>query len=120
MKAGKYNFDSKEQALSKIEALGVATDENGNTYPTHKHAIVILGNIVLERGQYDEDGNEIAPPVLSDKFHVDVLWDLNDTVDEEGNVIKAEHPYGWKTYAVDLNDNGVHSFMGLNFVDNKI
>ena len=115
MKIGKYNFDSKEQTLSKIEALGV--DEEGN--PTHKHAIVMLGNIVLEAGQYDEEGVEITAPVISDKFHVDVLWQLNDTVDEEGNTIKADHPFGWKTYSVDLGDNGVHSFSGVNFVDNK-
>ena len=48
MKIGKYAFVDKAQADSKIEALGVATDEDGNIYPTHKHSIVHLGNIVLE------------------------------------------------------------------------
>ena len=68
-KIAKYEFDSQAQAESKIEALGVETDENGNTYPTHKHSIVKLGSIVLEQGTYDEEGNEITPPVLSDKYH---------------------------------------------------
>ena len=36
MKIGKYAFVDKAQADSKIEALGVATDEDGNNYPTHK------------------------------------------------------------------------------------
>ena len=119
MKISKYEFDSQEQALSKIEALGVATDEDGNNYPTHKHSFVHLGNIVLTQGEYDEEGNEITPPVLSDKWHVDACWDLSDSYDEEGNPIYADHPYGWKTYNVDLDDNGVHSFMGLNYVDHK-
>jgi len=120
MKIAKYEFDSQAQAESKIEALGVATDEDGNTYPTHKHSIVKLGNIVLEQGTYDEDGEEITPPVLSDKYHVDVLWNLSDdTYDDEGNVVYADHPYGWKTYNVDLDDNGVHSFMGLDYTKYK-
>ena len=29
---------------------GVATDDEGNEYPTHGHAIVKLGHIVLEQG----------------------------------------------------------------------
>ena len=119
MKLAKYQFDSKAQADSKIEALGVATDEDGNNYPTHKHSIVHLGNIVLEQGTYDEEGNEITPPVLSEDYHIDVCWDLADSVDENGDVVLADHPYGWKTYSVDLDNNGVHSFMGLNYADHK-
>ena len=61
-KIAKYEFLDEAQAESKIEALGVATDEDGNTYPTHKHSIVKLGNIVLTQGTYDEEGNEITPP----------------------------------------------------------
>ena len=119
MKLGKYAFDSKAQADSKIEALGVATDEDGNIYPTHKHSIVYLGNIVLTQGTYDEEGNEITPPVLSSDYHIDVCWDLSDSFDEDGNPVYADHPFGWKTYSVDLDDNGVHSFMGLNYADHK-
>lgn len=115
----KYEFDSQAQAESKIEALGVATDEDGNTYPTHKHSIVKLGNITLQQGVFDENGNEVTPPVLSDKYHVDVLWNLSDSYDDEGNVVYADHPYGWKTYSVDLDDNGVHSFMGLDYTKYK-
>ena len=40
IKVGKYIFDSEEQAETKIKGLGVDTDENGNEYPTHNHAIV--------------------------------------------------------------------------------
>jgi DNA polymerase III epsilon subunit-like protein len=104
IKIAKYEFLDKEQAESKIKSLGTAQDENGNEYPTHKHTIVQLGNIVLKQGQYDEEGNEVVAPVLSDKWHVDALWlDLDD------------HPYGWKSYAVDIDGNGVHSFLGLDY-----
>jgi hypothetical protein len=85
IKIAKYEFLDKEQAESKIKSLGTAQDENGNEYPTHKHTIVELGNIVLEQGSYDENGNEIVAPVLSDKWHVDALW-LDLEADEDGKV----------------------------------
>jgi len=109
IRIAKYEFDSKEQAETKINSLGTATDENGNEYPTHKHTIVHLGHIVQQQGQYDEDGNETVAPVLSSKYHVDVLWKGID-----------DHPYGWKSYAVDVSGNGVHSFLGLNYDSYKI
>jgi len=115
IKIAKYEFDSKEQAETKINALGTAEDENGNEYPTHKHTIVHLGNIVLQQGQYDEEGNETVAPVLSDKWHVDVLWkDLE--ADEDGTI---DHPYGWKSYYVDIDGDGVHSFLGLSYNAHK-
>jgi len=120
-KIGKYEFKDEATAESKIKGLGVATDEDGNEYPTHGHAIVKLGHIVLEQGEYDEEGNETKAPVLSDKYHLDVAWDLQDTYDEEGNLIKAEHPYGWKSSAVTISDgNGVHSFYGVDYQEFKI
>ena len=114
-KIGKYEFDNKEQAKSKINSLGTATDEDGNTYPTHKHIIVKLGYIVLEQGIYDENGNETQAPVLSNKYHLDVLWKDLEPIDAEAEVLEYEHPYGWKSYAININDNGVHSFMGLDY-----
>lgn len=121
IKLAKYEFLDKEQAEAKIKALGVETDEDGNEYPTHGHAIVKLGHIVLEQGEYDEEGNEIKAPVLSDKYHLDVAWKLEDTIDEEGNVIKADHPYGWKSSAVAIADgNGIHSFYGVDYQKFKL
>jgi hypothetical protein len=115
IRIAKYEFDSKEQAETKIKGLGTATDENSNEYPTHKHTIVQLGYIVLQQGTYDEDGNELTAPVLSDKWHVDVLWkDLE--ADEDGTI---DHPYGWKSYYVDIDGDGVHSFLGLSYNAHK-
>lgn len=109
IKLGKYEFKSEEQALDKIQDLGINTDFEGNEYPTHKHAIVLLGHIVLEQGEYDENLEEIKAPVLSDKYHVDVVW----------NGLES-HPYGWKTYSVDLESEGMHKFAGISYLENKM
>jgi len=133
IKIAKYEFDSREQAETKIDALGTATDEDGNEYPTHKSTIVQLGNIVLEKGEYDEDGEEVTAPVLSNKWHLDVLWkeeqiktvDEEAVIDEDGNIVTPEvvsydHPYGWKSYAVEIEGDGVHSFFGLSYESLKL
>jgi len=133
MRISKYEFNSKEQAQEKIDALGTATDENGNEYPTHKSTIVQLGNIVLEQGEYDEEGEETVAPVLSDKWHLDVAWSDSEitTVEEEAvlddegmivtpEVVSVNHPYGWKSYAVEIEGDGVHSFFGLSYESLKL
>ena len=88
IKIAKYAFDSTEQVETKINSLGTATDE---------------------------DGNEKVTSVLSDKWHVDVLW-KNLEADEDGTI---DHPYGWKSYAVDIDGDGVHSFLGLSYNAHK-
>ena len=133
MRISKYEFNNKDQAQGKIDALGTATDENGNEYPTHKSTIVQLGNIVLEQGEYDEEGEEVTAPVLSDKWHLDVAWsdaeitsvEEEAVLDDEGMVVSPEvtsvdHPYGWKSYAVDIDSDGVHSFFGLRYDSLKL
>ena len=99
MKIGKYEFTDKAQAEEKIKALG----------EEHNHTIVNLGHIVIQRGTYDENGDVITEPKLSDKCHVDVMW-----------IGLEDHPYGWKSYAVDLSGNGMHSFLGVNYIKNKM
>jgi len=100
IKIGKYEFVDEAQANTKIDAL----EEN------HPHAIVKLGHIVLEQSEIDAEGNEIKPNVLSEKYHIDVMWKGIE-----------EHPYGWKSYAVGVADgNGVHSFYGVDYQTNKM
>lgn len=127
MRIGKYALDSKEQAETKIKALGTAIDSEGNEYASHPHAIVHLGNIVLQAGEYDAEGEEVKAAVLSNKYHLDVLWIGIET-----------HPRGWKSFAVDMSkvvsyeneegetitqtvyEDGVHGFMGLSYANYKI
>ena len=133
IKIGKYKFNTKEQFLDKVDALGTATDEDGNEYPTHGNVIVELGYEVLEDAVYgvNEETGEfevISEAVYSDKYLVDVLWkgdeikvvEQDAVLDEEGNVITPEvvsydHPYGWKSYSVEVEENGMHSFLGLDY-----
>ena len=89
----KYKFGSKSSATTKINALGI--DEDGN--PTHNHSIVKLGNIVLENGTYDDEGEEITPPVLSDDYHVDVLWDGDPSEDWDNQIVWCK-PLGVHTF----------------------
>ena len=99
MKIGKYEFDSEAQAETKINALG----------EEHSHIIVKLGNIVLEQGEYDEDGNVIVEPVYSTKYSVDAMW-----------IGIEKHPYGWGTKSIDIDSEGVHKFAGVNYQENKM
>ena len=38
-------------------------------------------------------------------------------VEEDGSV---DHPYGWKSYSIDIDSEGIHKFLGLNYQDLKI
>lgn len=93
----KYSFGSQSAASAKINALGTSTDEQGNAYPTHSHAIVRLGNLVEQQGTYDEQGNEITPPVLSETYHVDVLWDGEPNADWDAQMVWCA-PIGVHTF----------------------
>lgn len=115
MKIGKYAFNSKEQAQDKIDALGVSQDEEGNVYRTHKHTIIELGLEVISEATFDEEGEVIEEAVYGTDYLVDVLWKGLEA-DDDGEI---DHPYGWKSYSVDLGSEGVHSFMGLKYQDLK-
>ena len=116
MKIGKYAFkNGQEQAIDKIESLGVAQDEDGNNYPTHSHTIVELGYEVISEAVINEDGEVVEEAVFGTDYLVDVLWrDLE--ADEDGEV---DHPYGWKSYSVEIDSEGIHGFMGLKYQDLK-
>lgn len=124
----KYAFASKEDAISKIQALGV---EEG--HPTHSHLIVELGYIVKVQGEYDEEGNELVAPILSDKYSLDVLWTQKEITNilseavysEEGELISAEvsevaFPEGWVEFEVYPEGNGVHTFAGWSFASPEV
>ncbi len=116
MKIGKYEFNSKEQADDKIAALGIEKQDDGKYYPTHNHTIIHLGYNVLEQPTFDVEGNILTEAVFGDKYMVDVLWE-NLEPDEDG---KIDHPYGWKSYSVNIEGEGIHGFMGLNYQELKI
>lgn len=89
----KYSFGSKGAATTKINQLGV--DEEGN--PTHNHAIVHLGNIVVTPAEVDAEGNIITEAVLSDTYHIDVLWDGEPNPDWDNQLVWCA-PVGLHTF----------------------
>ena len=99
----KYEFNSKEQAETKIAALP-HSEFDGESYLDGGHTIVHLGYLITNEPEWDEEGNEIVAPEYSDKYSVDVLWqDLDSS------------PYGWASYEINVEGNGVHTFAGRNF-----
>ena len=100
----KYEFDSEAQALDKIAALPHETDEDGNEYPTHSHTVVKLGYLPIVEPTFDDEGNIVTEGEYSTKYSVDVLWSGLD-----------ESPYGWKSYEISVEGNGVHTFAGWSF-----
>lgn len=102
----KYEFENESIVDSLIRNLGVATDDDGNEFPTHENHIVKIGYFIVTDGEIDDDGNEITPPVLYDKFCVDVLWN-----DENDSAIAD-----WSAYEITIQDEGVHQFAGVNYI----
>ena len=83
----KYEFGSQGAATTKINALG----------EDHEHSIVRLGHIATTPATYDNDGNVVTAAVLSDNYHVDVLWNGDPDSD-------------WDNQMVWCAPLGVHSF----------
>ena len=79
----KYEFGSQSAATTKINALGL--DSEGA--PTHSHSIVRLGHIVTTPATYDADGNVDTAAVLSDNYHVDVLWNGEPDPDWDNQLV---------------------------------
>lgn len=100
----KYEFNSQEQAEQKISALPHDTDDEGNEYLSSNHTIVKLGYLWVTEPTFDDEGNVETEGVASDSYSVDVLWNDLDS-----------SPYGWATYEITVEGNGVHTFAGWNF-----
>jgi len=93
----KYEFTTEAEARAAIDALGTATDIEGNEVPTHCHTIAMLGHIVTTPATYDKEGKQLKAAVLAKKYSVDVLW--RDGVASD-----------WKANIVWPDPVGVHSF----------
>jgi len=86
----KYEFVDEAEAN---EAIDLLRDEEGNL----TQSVVKLGFIVKTAGTYDEEGNEVTAPVLSEKYAVDVSWN-------------GEPHAEWEEHIVWATPLGVHSF----------
>jgi hypothetical protein len=48
-----------------------------------------------------------------------VLWKGLEPVDAEAEVLSYVEPSGWESNRIELDNNGVHSFMGLDYQEYK-
>tara|TARA_R110000787_G_scaffold285687_2_gene402031 strand:- start:262 stop:558 length:297 start_codon:yes stop_codon:yes gene_type:complete len=85
----RYLFNDKAQAETKVNAFIEVTEE-GEKKQTVNASFIWLDKFIKVEGEYNEQGEEITPPIFTDSYSLDVVWtDLE------------ESPYGWKTYKVD-------------------
>lgn len=110
MKHIKYEFDTEADFdTAKLDIPHeVETDAEGNDYIffTSGDTISVLNKIFIEYPTYDEAGNMVSDGVISDKFHVDILW-----LDE------ANEPDSFKDYAIVLDNIGIHAFAGVDYLN---
>jgi hypothetical protein len=111
----KYEFESQDLAETRIAALP-HSDIDGESHPSHSHTVVKLGYIFTEQPTFDEDGEVLTEGVQSDMYSVDVLWNASEITetDEDGNK-DINYPYGWVSKEIEVEGNGVHTFLGRNF-----
>ena len=113
----KYEFPNESKANEYIDLLGFEIDENGIKNPTHDNGIVKIGNFVSVEGTYDDYGNELTPPVLYDKYCVDVYWMDSVRVLDEETQQENSLPYDlWQDYEITIDDEGIHSFYGVKYI----
>jgi len=121
-KVAKYKFRTREQFLDKFEDLHTK-DEEGNLITNFDFSIVQLGHVILKEAEFDnEKQTQITEAEYSEEYLVDAIWYLKDTFNENGELEEKDHPYGWKTYSVDSKikeGEGIHSFAGINYQENK-
>lgn len=74
----KLKYTNKTAAIADLKAKNVYVEQtiDGSTELTYGEgiqAVVELGLVVLENGTYDNEGNELTPPVYADGYHYDVM-----------------------------------------------
>lgn len=99
---GKYEFNSKQEALDLIEDYNI-TNEG------HKSTFIKLGYLCVVEPTFDDEGLIVTPGEYSDKYSVDVLW-----------YKEKEHPEGWADYAINIEGEGKHSFYGIKYKNIKL
>ena len=67
----KLKYTSEKEAISDLIEKGVI-DEEKNFMP-ETIAVVWLGLVVLENGEYNDKGEEIKAPIFAEGYHVDLM-----------------------------------------------
>jgi len=64
--------ETKEVWRSYAEEQGWLTNIDGEPVPAEHVRVDTLGPVVVTPGTYDEEGNELTPPVMDDWYHVNL------------------------------------------------
>jgi len=110
MKHGKYLFPSLEKAQEMAESIK-STEENPNNNAIFGLKAEKIAEVVNGEGETEAQ--------FSEKYQLDVVWsELDNEGTQEEPIYK--HPYGWKTYAVDISGEGNTRVLGGNYQRDKI
>ena len=87
----KLTYENKEAAVADLIAknIYINTDEE-LSYGNGVQAVVEIGLIILEQGTYDEDYNELTPPIYADGYHYDVM--SSELYDFGANLVEPKNP----------------------------
>ena len=91
----KLQYASKASLESALLSRGIIDEEGQNAQETH--AVVHLGNIVLEPAELDNQGNETKAAVISDKYHADIM-------------VESEFSFGANEVQIAEGQPQAHSF----------
>ena len=110
MKHGKYLFPSLQNAQEMSESIK-STEENPNYNAIFGLKSEKIAEVVNDNGETEAQ--------YSEKYQLDVVWgDLENEGTQEEPIYN--HPYGWKTYAVEVNGDGNTRVFGGNYQENKL
>lgn len=99
------NYASKDGLEQALVDRGVLVEVEGELVNSPDTlSVVHLGFPVLTPAVYDEEGNEVSPAVVSDKYHCDikVLKPLDFPSANAPNIKTPFHGAKWRAGAVNL------------------
>ena len=91
----KLKYTTKETAMKDLLKKGVYVETTFNevtslTYGTGIHAVVEIGQIVLQNGTYDAEFKEVTAPIYADGYHFDIMSEQE--IDFKSNAIEVHNP----------------------------
>jgi hypothetical protein len=91
----KLKYKNKETAMKDLLKKGVYVETTFNdvtslTYGTGIHAVVEIGQIVLENGTYEAGFKEVTAPIYADGYHFDIMSEQE--IDFGSNSIEVNNP----------------------------
>ena len=90
----KLQYKDKETAMADLLAKKVYIEtEEGLSYGSGMQAVVEIGKIVLEDGNYNEDGEELTAPVFAEGYHYDIMCEQEIVFKNEIVVNNPKHTF---------------------------